>query len=141
MQSLIKYRVVIDTNVFISAILKSGNPEKIVTLWRQGRIHLLLSPFLAAEILSVMNRFGITSTYIQELTYRLEHHTIQILPASPIALCRDPKDNEILSLAVDGSADYIITGDNDLLTLGKIERTMITKPKDFLQVINPRRAS
>lgn len=135
MQSLIKYRVVIDTNVFISAILKSGNPAKIVTLWRKGKIHLLLSPFLAAEILTVLDRLGIKSTYIQELTYRLEHHTIQILPASHITLCRDPKDNEILSLAVDGVADYIVTGDSDLLTLGKIERTMIMKPKEFLQIM------
>ena len=133
MRSLINYRVVIDTNVFVSAILKSGNPEKIVTLWRQGQIHLLLSPYLAAEILSVLQRLGIESMYIAQLTYRLEHHTIQILPASSIALCRDPKDNEILSLAVDGDADYIITGDTDLLTLGKIEKTIIMKPKDFLK--------
>lgn len=136
MQSLIKYRVVIDTNVFISAILKSGNPEKIISLWRQGNIHLLLSPFLATEILSVSHRLEIGSMYIQQLTYRLEHHTIQILPSSPITLCRDPKDNEILSLAVDGAADYIITGDADLLTLGKIEKTIIMKPKDFLKEVS-----
>lgn len=136
MQSLIKYRVVIDTNVFISAILKSGNPEKIISLWRQGNIHLLLSPFLATEILTVLHRLEIGSTYIQQLTYRLEHHTIQILPSSPITLCRDPKDNEILSLAVDGAAHYIITGDADLLTLGKIEKTIIMKPKDFLKEVS-----
>lgn len=136
MQSLIKYRVVIDTNVFISAILKSGNPEKIISLWRQGNIHLLLSPFLATEILTVLHRLEIGSTYIQQLTYRLEHHTIQILPSSPITLCRDPKDNEILSLAVDGTADYIITGDADLLTLGKIEKIIIMKPKDFLKEVS-----
>lgn len=135
MRSSTKYRVVIDTNVFISAILKSGNPTKIVTLWCQRKIHLLFSPYLAAEILSVLDRLGIKSTYIQELTYRLEHHTIQILPASNITLCRDPKDNEILSLAVDGAADYIIIGDSDLLTLGKIEKTTIVKPKEFLQVM------
>lgn len=139
MQPLTKYRVVIDTKVFISAILKNGNPAKIVTLWRKGEIHLLLSPFLAAEILSVLDRLRIKSTHIQELTYRLEHHTIQILPASQITLCRDPKDNEILSLAVDGAADYIITGDNDLLTLGKIEHTIIVKPKEFLQAIQSRK--
>lgn len=139
MQLLINYRVVIDTNVFISAILKNGNPEKIITLWRQGKIHLLLSPYLAAEILSVLNRLGIKSTYIQQLTYRLEHHTIQVFPTSHITLCRNPKDNEVLSLAVDGAADYIITGDNDLLTLGKIEQTMIMKPKEFLQIMKSRK--
>lgn len=139
MQSLINYRVVIDTNVFISAILKSGNPAKIVTLWRKGNIHLLLSPFLAAEILTVLDRLGIKSTYIQKLTYRLEHQAIQIFPVSNISLCRDPKDNDILSLAVDGAADYIITGDSDLLTLGKIEKTMIMKPKEFLDVMKSQR--
>lgn len=135
MQSLIKYRVVIDTNVFISAIIKSGNPAIILTLWRQGKMLLLLSPFLAAEILSVLDRLGVKSIYIQQLTYRLENHTIQISPVSNITLCRDPKDNEILSLAVDGGADYIITGDRDLLTLGKIEETVIVKPKEFLQLM------
>lgn len=135
MHSSTKYRVVIDTNVFISAILKSGNPARIVTLWRYGKIHLLLSPYLAAEILSVLDRLGITSTYIQQLTYRLEHYTIQILPASHITLCQDPKDNQIFSLAVDGAADYIITGDSDLPILGNIEKTMIMKPKEFLEVM------
>lgn len=139
MQSSTKYRVVIDTNVFVSAIIKSGNPAIILTLWRKGNIHLLLSPYLAAEILSVLNRLGVKSTYIQQLTYRLENHTIQILPASHITLCRDPKDNQILSLAIDGAADYIITGDSDLLTLGKIERTMIMKPKEFLQIMKSRK--
>lgn len=135
MQSSTKYRVVIDTNVFISAIIKNGNPAILLTLWRQRKIFLLLSPYLAAEILSVLSRLEVKSTYAQQLTYRLENHTIQIFPVSHITLCRDPKDNQILSLAVDGAADYIVTGDSDLLTLGKIEKTAIVKPKEFLQVM------
>lgn len=129
------YRVVIDTNVFISALLWNGTPDKVLQLWRKEKILLLLSPFLLAEIFSVLERSGVTNEDIQYFTQSLENNSIKVIPMTTITLCRDPKDNEILSLAVDGDANYIITGDRDLLTLGIIEKTTIVKPKDFLQML------
>jgi uncharacterized protein len=50
----------------------------------------------------------------------------------PIAICRDPKDDKFLELAIDGNADYIVTGDADLLVLHPFRGIQILKPKDFL---------
>jgi uncharacterized protein len=54
-----------------------------------------------------------------------------LIPVSPVSICRDPKDNHILSLAKDAGADYIITGDKDLLVLEKFEETIICTLNDF----------
>jgi hypothetical protein len=55
--------------------------------------------------------------------------------ASDVDLCRDPKDNFLLSLALDGEADYLLTGDNDLLVLEKVGETKIIKIADFFGMI------
>jgi predicted nucleic acid-binding protein len=49
--------------------------------------------------------------------------------------CRDPKDNFLLELAVDGKADYLVTGDNDLLTLQTVANTQIIKIQDFFDIL------
>jgi predicted nucleic acid-binding protein len=49
-------------------------------------------------------------------------------------LCRDPKDNFLLNLAIDSKADYLVTGDDDLLILDRVENTKIIKMKDFLEI-------
>ncbi|MFN3803082.1 putative toxin-antitoxin system toxin component, PIN family [Belliella pelovolcani] len=51
---------------------------------------------------------------------------------SKINECRDPKDNFLLSLSVDGKADFLVTGDSDLLVLGKIEKTKIVSWAEFI---------
>lgn len=53
-----------------------------------------------------------------------------------IDLCRDPEDNFLLALAKDGRADYLLTGDNDLLVLNQFEQTKIVKISDFIQMLD-----
>ncbi len=139
MPSSTKYQVVIDTNVFLSAILWNGNPEKVLKLWKGKRIALLLSPSLAEEIQTVLERSEISAVDIKVFMQILKNNSIKLVPKTKYTICRDPDDNQILSLANDGKADYIITGDRDLLTLGKIEKTDIVKPKDFLQIIQSKK--
>ena len=54
---------------------------------------------------------------------------------SKVNICRDKKDNFLLSLCVDGNADYLITGDNDLLSINNVEETSILTFKEFLNII------
>lgn len=131
--SSIKPRVVIDTNVFVSAFLSGGRPQKVVDLWLEEKIALLLSPFLLAEILDTLARFGFTQTDLINLRAILEEHTLKISPKKQAKVCRDPKDNQVLDLAVAGQADYLVTGDKDLLTLKEFHTTKILKPAEFLQ--------
>ncbi|MBI3577621.1 putative toxin-antitoxin system toxin component, PIN family [Candidatus Gottesmanbacteria bacterium] len=134
MPSSTKYQVVIDTNVFLSAILWNGNPDKVLKLWKGKSIVLLLSPSLAEKIQTVLERSEATTFDINVFMESLKNNSIKLVPKTTYTICRDPDDNQILALATDGKADYIITGDKDLLALGTIEGIPIVKPKDFLRL-------
>lgn len=129
----IRLRVVIDTNVFISGLIWGGNPKIILESWLQGKFSLLMSPYLCFEIVSVYERFNNPKEDVERLKLYLETQTIKIVPRKKINVCRDKKDNQILGLCLVGEADFLITGDKDLLFLKKFGNTKILKPKEFLK--------
>jgi len=131
----IKLRVVVDTNVFISGLLWGGNPGKILNLWFWGKFNLLMSPYLCFEIIDVYQKFDNPSQDIEKLRLYLETKTIKIIPKKKVRVCRDPKDNQILALCWVGQADFLITGDKDLLSLKEFKNTKIVRPKEFLKII------
>ena len=134
-KSLTKLRVVVDTNVFVSGLVWGGNPRKVIKKWLQGKFLLLLSPFLLTEIILVLKRFGFTREDLQKLRYILERNSLKFFPKRKTTLCRDPKDNQILDLCLVGKADYLVTGDKDLLEIKKFHRTKIVLLKEFLEAI------
>ena len=131
----IKLRVVVDTNVFISGLLWGGNPGKILNLWLWGKFNLLMCPYLCFEIIDVYQKFDNPSQDIEKLRLYLETKTIKIIPKKKVRVCRDPKDNQILALCWVGQADFLITGDKDLLSLKEFKNTKIVRPKEFLKII------
>lgn len=135
MNSSIKLRVVIDTNVFISGLIWGGNPKIILESWLRGKFTLLMSPYLCFEIVSVYERFNNPKEDVERLKLYLETQTIKILPRKKVNVCRDKKDNQILGLCLVGEADFLITGDKDLLSLKKFGNTKILKPKEFLKLL------
>lgn len=135
MNSSIKLRVVIDTNVFISGLIWGGNPKIILESWLRGKFTLLMSPYLCFEIVSVYERFNNPKEDVERLKLYLETQTIKIFPRKKVNVCRDKKDNQILGLCLVGEADFLITGDKDLLSLKKFGNTKILKPKEFLKLL------
>ncbi|MCG2589847.1 putative toxin-antitoxin system toxin component, PIN family [Rhodohalobacter sulfatireducens] len=132
-------RLILDTNLWISFLI-SSNYEKLDELLVNKDSKLLFSQELLEEFLTVAGRPKLKK-YIsdEDLAYLLE--TIDevaefVNVTSEITKCRDPKDNFLLSLAVDGKADYLLTGDNDLLVLKKIGDTRIETISDFFNEIN-----
>jgi putative PIN family toxin of toxin-antitoxin system len=69
---------------------------------------------------------------MQDLLEQISLHAAFIVVNSKIDLCRDPKDNFLLSLAVDGNATHLLTGDKDLLDLKKINKTIILTITNYL---------
>ncbi|HET9234819.1 MAG TPA: putative toxin-antitoxin system toxin component, PIN family, partial [Candidatus Eisenbacteria bacterium] len=115
-------RIVVDTNVYISGVISPhGSPNRLLRALRERRLELLLSQYQYAELVDVLTRpkFAqnerITLQELTDLLARLDLATrVNPTPTVPVPL-RDPKDEPILAAALGGAADYLVTGDNDLL--------------------------
>ena len=129
-------RVVLDTNALVSALLFSGLSSKLVSRWRNGAITLLLSRDILDEYLRVLSypKFELSEEDIKELIQE------EILPYAEVVkpkrrlrvVQRDPSDDKFLECAVAGKASVIISGDKDLLSLGRYGRIRIQTPAQFL---------
>lgn len=130
--------LILDTNLWISFLI-SNNYEKLDELLFNQECKLLFSQELLEEFLTVVERPKLKK-YIsdEDLAYILETFDEVaefVNVTSEITECRDPKDNFLLSLAVDGKADYLLTGDKALLVLKKIGDTKIKTISDFFDRI------
>lgn len=139
-------RVVLDTNVLVSAILMPGSsPARILELALAGRLRWIISPGIIREMGLVFQYPKIKKAMKkQRLSYRAVEEVIlkmlkvaAITPGKMIAqgVSRDPSDNMILSCAAEGQADFVISGDQDLTKLGSYEGIRIVDPASFLQLI------
>lgn len=129
-------RIIIDTNLWISFLITNNFAKLDEILFSKHGI-LVFSQELLAEFLEVakrpkFKRFFSTST-IEELLETIDEYANFVNVETEIKICRDPKDNFLLSLSVDGNADFLITGDKDLLELNKFGETKIISISDFLQ--------
>lgn len=127
-------RVVIDSNVLISAVIWGGKPGRIIKRWREGLFTLFISPFILVEVAKFLEDYGITEEVRQKITDELKRKTTRIIPTRQVKITRDRKDNEILDLCLAAKADYLITGDKDLLVLKSFKKTKILSPKFFLKI-------
>lgn len=129
-------RLVFDTNVVISAALRRGPPYEAIRKAREEGV-LLVSKQTLAELHEVLLRKkfdpyvdrSIREGLFQE--YARNCRMVEI--RSSIRACRDPRDDKFLELAVHGSADVIITGDDHLLALHPFQGIQILTPADFLR--------
>lgn len=128
-------RVVVDTNVYVSAIVFGGTPKLVLDLVHLRGGVLLVSPFILAEVEKVLDRkFRWEAHSIAEHRRLLWSDAGLLQPFTEVTACRDPKDNHILALAVDGAADVIVTGDDDLLVLNPFREIAILNPRDYIGI-------
>jgi putative PIN family toxin of toxin-antitoxin system len=125
-------RVVLDTNVLVSGLL-GGSATHIIRRWRQGDFVLVVSPQVFAEYESVLKRprFGLPEWLVDELLAFIRQQADWVEPKAPVEIARDPTDNKFLEAAASGQADYIVSSDNDLLTLKTFENIPIVTPWEF----------
>ncbi len=130
------HRIVFDTNIYLSAFLFSGKPRVIVDLAIENRISVYISYPILHEIQEILKRekFLLREEQIDGLIREIEQLAIIVYPKSKIIdICRDSEDHIILECAVQSKADFIVTGDKDLLVLGTFLGTEIISPTDYLQ--------
>jgi len=127
-------RIVLDTNLWISYLISSRH-IKLDTLMESDDFTILYSTEFIEEFLTVAERPKFEKYFstndIANLIEQINSVGELIEIQSDIQLCRDEKDNFLLNLAVDGKADFLITGDKDLLEIGEIEDTKILTYREF----------
>lgn len=129
-------RLVIDTNLWISFLI-SNRLRKLDTLLLSEKLRFLFSKELLDEVNSTMAKPKLQKYFsvnaLEEMLLNLERYIDIIEVKSTTNVCRDPKDNFLLALSRDGKADYLITGDKDLLELKKFGKTKIVTITYFLE--------
>ena len=129
-------RVVCDTNILVSALLGSPTNQKIYETFKAGHIILLFSKETLAELAEVLGRpkFKIPSPALRSLFRIVRQRARIIRKVKSVELCRDPKDNMILGSALSGKADFLVTGDKDILAVSLISDCQILTPSKFLEL-------
>lgn len=134
-----RMRVVIDTNVFISSFISSGNPREIIDLWKESQIKLCLSKPIVEEYIRVLRRLGLDDDdEVDEILYLFARGYNLIFTAkTPILRIveDDPDDNKFFECAVALKARYIISGDKKVLAVDEYMGIRVVTPQKFLQLM------
>lgn len=132
-------RVVLDTNVFISAALFKGKVSRLLNLWKTKKFTFLLSGEILKEYARVLSypKFHLSE---QEIKFILENELLPFIETVPVkekslGLLKDTEDEKFLNCAHQGNADYLVTGDAELLRIGKYKEIQIVDPGTFLSEI------
>lgn len=134
-------RVVVDTNIVVSAFLWGGNPCAILDAARREDITLFTSAALIAELEDVLSRekfakrIAQVGSSVAEMLSDYLTLAHLVLPTSHPSIVRDPDDDHVLACALAAQAQIIVSRDNDLLTLASYQGIPIIKATDALQRI------
>lgn len=136
-------KAVLDTNILVSALITPrGTPGRVVRAWRDGSFELVTSPSLLEELREalhrpkIMHRYHLSPKDIQDLLALLANTTTMVTGTASVPdILSDPDDVPVLACAAEGQADYIVTGDGDLLRLKSYKGTRIVRPSAFLKTL------
>ena len=131
-------KIILDTNLWISFLI-SKKFNRIDELIENKKITLIFSDELIEEFVDVVSRPKFKKYFskrdIEKILEYFDQFGELTKVTSDLKICRDEKDNFLLSLSVDSDADYLISGDKDLLVLEKIGETKIMTFTDFIEHI------
>ncbi len=133
-------KAVIDTNLFVSALIsKQGPSAQLLDRWRQQEFILVTSLEIIEEIQRVLEyphigkKYKLSKADVQSLLILIEHEAVVIPKLPTIHIIKDdPDDDKFLACALAAKAEYIVSGDQHLLSLGSYKSIAIVTVKDFL---------
>ena len=135
-------RVVLDTNVIISATLtRGGNEHRVLRAWGRGRFDLVFSPAMLEELgralmYERLRKYRwMTEPEVITLLEALAHSSELVPGTVTVKASRDPDDDKFLGAAIEGVADYVVTGDRDLLDLSRYESVRMVTARAFLAIL------
>ena len=125
---------VFDTNVLIAAIITEGICSKILRRARAGEVSLVSCPFIIMELRRTLSKkFRLSHDELSSAMDPISDAISQVIEQSLKVkdICRDADDDNIIACAVAANADYLVTGDSDLLEIKKFQGIQIVTPRDF----------
>ena len=126
--------VVFDTNVLISGIAFGGKPREILEMIKKKEVLGVTSLVLLAELMDVLSKkFKYPKSRIFQVERKMRKILRVIYPVKTINAVRDDDDNRVLEAAVEGKCEYVVTGDEDLLSLQNYGGIKIITPAEFLR--------
>lgn len=139
-------RAVLDTNVWVSALIYSpetGPLSQILAHLEKGDFVLVTSPALVDEFIDVLDRHHVPKVTLRKWLNLLKRTrrgrpplVFHVRPKNQIAIVfNDPDDDRVLECAVEGQADFIVTGDKDLLRLNRFQNVTIIPPRAFIEYL------
>lgn len=132
-------RVLLDTNVLISAVLFGGLPQKLVERAFRGEFELVTSEALLEEFERVLReKFERPPVIARALREELASVADVRRPGQVTRVARDAADDAVLAAALDGRTDHIVTGDEDLLVLGSYRGITTLTPRQLADLLAPR---
>lgn len=135
-------RLILDTNVLVSANIQRGYPYFIVDrVFADPNLELCFSVELFTEYVDVLNRekfakFPDFHSRTQTLLSDIQTFGVQFTTTTKVGLIRDEPDNRLLELAETCKAQYLVTGNTNDFTMAEYKGTKIVSPKEFFEIIN-----
>ena len=124
--------VVVDSNVYVSALVFGGTPAPILQLGMAGAFQLVVSETIQAEVEeTLIRKFRWEADRVAEVSSELWRNAQRVNPTEPVKASRDPDDDHVLACAIEAHAPLILTGDRDLLALHPFRDVEILSPADF----------
>jgi putative PIN family toxin of toxin-antitoxin system len=126
-------RVLVDTNVYVSALVFGGRPAVVLQLAESGAFELVVSATIKAELIETLTtRFGWSARRAEQACRKLWDEACWVVRPQAVQGSRDPDDDHVLSCALGAQAQAIVTGDQDLLALHPFRGVEILAPADLL---------
>ena len=129
-------KMVVDTNVLISAILFGGNPEKVLNMAEENRIEMLISLQILEEFTNVLqDKFSFSQDMAELAASKIKEISTLVIPTQRLSVIKEKDaDNRVLECAVEGETQYIVTGDTKhLQPLKEYKGIRILSPAQFLE--------
>ena len=131
-------RAVFDTNVWVSGMLFGGEVQKVLLAAIEGRVIPIVSMELLQELEAVLKsrKFNYPPEAISTILYEVQTLAEMAHPRTRLhVIKRDPADNRVLECAIAGKVSWIVSGDLDLLELGRYRGIQILSPREFLEAV------
>lgn len=127
--------VTADTNVYVSALAFGGKPLQILEMAAQGLIRLSISEAILQETIRVLgDKFQWEEAALREVDATIRSISEVVAPTQAVDVIKsDPPDNRVLECATEAKSDYIVSGDRDLLRLGRFEDIHIVRVDELLK--------